>query len=321
MRIVKKVVLGVLVLVAVLVLVLISVGLLRWDKTVSAPMPQISASTDASVIARGKYLVWGPAHCAGCHGDVDKIAQYEETGEEIPLSGGLQMEIDPGIIRPSNITSDEETGIGAMSDGEIARALRYGVSRDSTTLFPMMPFADLSDDDLTAIVSYLRSLPPVKAKRAKTEYNLLGKIIMALAIDPLGPEATPPKSIRASTDASYGEYLALRVANCYGCHTDRDLKTGEFTGKPFAGGLVLPHQGTEYTIPNITPKGQGSRISNQDLAAFEMTMRRGISTVKGSPMPWVSYAEMTDDDIEALYNYLQTIPSVDVDHGPAVKSE
>src|SRR5206468_9360252 len=87
-----------------------------------------------------------------------------------------------------------ETGIGHFSDGEIARALRYGVGHDGRALLPFMEMQGLSDEDLTAVVSYLRSLPPVRNEVPAHRYGLLGMIVKATVLaNPVGPKQTPPR--------------------------------------------------------------------------------------------------------------------------------
>lgn len=294
---------------------------MRWDREREAPLPDISASEDPAVIARGEHLVWGPAHCAGCHGQADLMDKYELELERIPLTGGFSMSIPPGTLHMPNITQDAETGIGEMTDQEIARALRHGVKRDGRMLFPIMPFANLSDDDLTAIVSYLRTVEPVKHEVEPTQLSLLGKVLFSFVLDPAGPTEDIPKSVTPGPTAEYGRYLAHNVANCNGCHTDRDLATGEFTGEPFAGGLELDHRGKTYTIPNITPGAKGSRIATWDEAGFIARIRTGQPSAPGSPMPWAPFSQLDDDELKAIWAYLQTVPPVDVDHGPALPIE
>lgn len=147
---------------------------LTWKKTFEAPYPEITASKDSAVIARGKYLAFGPAHCATCHVPIDQIEAVEK-GLEIPLSGGWELDIPPGTFRAPNLTSDVETGIGKLSDQEIGRTLRQMVGWDHRGIFPFMPFTRLSDDDLTAVVSFLRTMPPVKHEVPRSELSFLGK--------------------------------------------------------------------------------------------------------------------------------------------------
>lgn len=285
-----------------------------WDKKYDAPIPDITASMDSAVIARGKHLAFGPAHCVSCHVPMNKVKEAE-AGMELPLSGGWELMIPPGTFRAPNITPDVETGIGNMTDGEIARTLRYSVNKNSGCVFPLMPFQELSDEDLTAIISFLRAQDPVKNEVEPSEYSFLGKTLMALgAIKPEGPKNTPPKSVVIDSTAAYGSYLANSVANCNGCHTERDLKTGAFVGAPFAGGTqFLPDNFTEgysFLTPNLTPH-KGSGIMAHWTESVFINRMRGGKTHIGSPMPWATYSKMTDLELKALYRYFQSLEPVD----------
>src|SRR6478672_4266266 len=125
-------------------------------KKFTAPYPEIKASNDMAVIARGRHLVFDIAHCADCHSkaNTDSLIQL---GKDVPLSGGRLFALPLGNIYTKNITSDKETGIGNYTDEEIARVLRYGVHPDGTAVFDFMPFHNMSDEDLTAVISYLRA--------------------------------------------------------------------------------------------------------------------------------------------------------------------
>lgn len=302
-----------------IVLVLLIIGLFAfiqftWDKKHDAPYPDITASTDSAVIARGKHLALGPAHCIHCHVPMDKVKDAEE-GIVMPLSGGWEFSIPTGTFRAPNITPDIETGIGRMTDGEIARTLRYSVNNQHGLVFPFMPFQELSDEDLVAIISFLRSEAPVKNKVERSEHSFLGKALMAFGIiTPEGPKNTPPKSVEIDSTIAYGSYLANRVANCNGCHTERDFKTGAFIGTPFAGGTIfLPDaftKGYSFVTPNLTPhKGTGI-MANWDESTFMKRMRGG-RIHDGTPMSWAMYAKMTDLELKAIYRYLQSLDPVD----------
>lgn len=321
MKLRAKIVLGVLGVVGIGALGFVGTVYARWDRQWEAPMPDIHASDDPAVVERGRQFVWGPAHCGSCHGAIEQLPHHEATNEPIPLTGGFEFPLPFGTFVAPNITPDEATGIGSMTDGEIARALRHGVGRDGTMLMPIMPFANLSDADLTAIVSYLRSIDPVEQERPANELAFVGKALFAFVLEPQGPNGTPPAEVEEAPTAEYGEYIAYSVANCDGCHTERDLMTLEVIGEPFSGGLELPHHGKTFVIPNITPGGKGSRITGWDLDGFKARIRTGQPTVTGSPMPWASYAGMSDVQLEALWAYLQTVEPVDVDRGPAVLSD
>jgi mono/diheme cytochrome c family protein len=270
--------------------------------------PAVKASSDPAVIARGRYLAYGAAHCVDCHGG-------------LALSGGVEFHLPFGTVRTANITPDRETGIGAMRDEEIARSLRYGVGRNGRTLLPFMPFADLSDEDLTAIVSFLRAQAPVQKRVETRSLNALGHVVLAFAIKPSGPTAPIKARVPAGATAAYGSYLVNSVGNCKGCHTNRDLRTGAFTGPSLAGGLQMESHvdtRTHFVTPNLTPDPATGRIANWTEEIFLARFRTGKGA-QDTPMPWPAFARMTDDDIKAIYRYLRSLPPVHNDTGESVR--
>lgn len=298
---------------AVLIVGLLVFILLTWNKEYDAPTPDITASADSAIIARGKYLAFGPAHCATCHVPMDKIVEVE-NGLEMPLSGGWELDIPPGVFRAPNITPDMETGIGKLTDGQIARALRYGVKHDNTVLMPFMEFQEMSDEDLQAIISFLRSQEPVKHEVKPSEPSFLGKALAAFGlIKPEGPKQTPPKSLTKEPTAEYGKYLSNNVGSCLGCHTERDMKTGEYIGQPYGGGMKFGPDafsgGYAFISQNITADPETGKLAEWNEDAFVTRFQSG-RLVQGSPMPWGSYSRMDIDDMKALYRYLITVPPV-----------
>lgn len=318
----------------VLAVIVVGIGALiafigvKGNKDFDVPVPdKYRASTDPEVIARGKYLAFGPAHCASCHTPLSRKTEIDK-GVEMPLVGGWEVDIPPGQFRAPNLTPDNETGIGKLTDGQIARALRYSVNHNNKAMFPFMPFQELSEDDVVAIISFLRSQAPVKNEIKPTEYALLGKaLIMFGAFKPAGPVNTPPKSVTIDSTAAYGKYIAHSVANCVGCHTDRDLQTGAAIGPLFAGGLKLPADAMSdhYTFitPNLTPDKETGIIANWNEQTFINRFRAGRA-YKGSQMPWGSFSRMSDLELKAVYRYLQTLNPVKkkierVAYGPGEK--
>jgi mono/diheme cytochrome c family protein len=289
-------------------------------RTHDVPTPKIVASNDPAVIARGRYLAYGPAHCIDCHGDMSRKADAM-AGRDIPLSGGFEFKLPVGIIRTANITPDPETGIGKMSDGLVARSLRYGVRRDGRTLMPFMPFANLSDEDLTAVISFLRAQPPVHNAVVTQEPNILGHVVMALVIKPEGPSGPIPAKVPPAATAEYGKYLAHSVANCVGCHTKRDMATGAYIGPQLAGGLEFESTidpKVKLITPNLTPDPKTGRITNWNEEIFVARFHTGKGA-EGSEMPWPAFSRMSDSDLQALYRYLRSVPPVVNDTGPTVQ--
>ena len=282
------------------------------------PYPQVAASTDSAVIARGHYLVRNVVNCASCHGDTARAAA-RNAGEDVPLSGGFCFDIPPGKFYARNITPDAETGIGKFSDQAVARALRQGVGHDGRALLPFMEVQGLADDDLVAVISYLRTQPPVRNLVPMHQYNVLGAIVKATVLaNPVGPRETPPQRSPRGATIENGRYLAESVALCWACHTQRSQETGQLIG-PRYGGATGFVEGTdhEYTWspPNITADVETGRLGKMGEDEFVTRFRAG-RLIEGSPMPWQSLGRMDEDDLRAIYRYLKSLPPVKRDVGP-----
>ncbi len=293
---------GIILLFLVLGLTLTVMG--RQNIKYDRPYPAIKASADSTVILRGKHLVFGAAHCADCHSkpNADSLIRLDQ---DVPLTGGVVFDLPVGKLYSKNITPDKETGIGNYTDAEIARALRYGVHADGTVVFDFMPFHNMTDEDMTAVISYLRGQKPIKNAVPDHELNVLGKAVKAFIVKPVGPDGEVEAPIAKDTSAAYGKYLANNVANCRGCHTQRTL-SGEFTGEPFAGGNEIEG----VITPNITPDSS-SRMFGWSQKNFVDRFRMGKLVAK-SPMPWQSFGRMTDEELKAIYAYLKNLKPVKV---------
>lgn len=258
-------------------------------KVYDVPLPAVARSTDAAVIARGKHLVEATAGCvsADCHG--------------ADLSGGKPLAMGPvGIITGSNITP---AGVlGAYSDGEIARVVRNGIKKDgrSVRFMPSQDFSWFSDGDLTAIVSYLRTVPPVQKGDGVVDIGLLGKVLdqrgeiaidIARRIDHGKREAAGPPE----PTAAYGKYLARA---CQGCH-----------GEGFSGGPI-PGAPSSIPIPtNITMHETG--IAGWSYEDFDKLLTQGIKRngAKLDPfMPIESFGKLDETEKRAIYAFLSSAP-------------
>ena len=286
-----------------LVTILAVIVVMRQNIKNDRPYPDIKASTDTLIIAKGKHLVFGAAHCADCHSKTNADSLIN-LGLDVPLTGGVMFDLPLGKLYSKNITSDKETGIGNYSDREIARALRYGVHPDGTVVYDFMPFHNMSDEDMTAVISYLRTQKPVQHAVPKHDLNILGKIVKAFLVKPVGPDGEVAKKITKDSTAAYGRYLATSIANCNGCHTQRSI-TGAYTGKPFAGGGPMIEHGLTFLPPNLTPDSSG-RIFNWTEEQFINRFRAGRLVPK-SPMPWPSFKRMDDVELKAIYKFLKSL--------------
>jgi mono/diheme cytochrome c family protein len=295
---------------------------LTWDRSYDdTPIPQVRASTDPAVVARGEYLVYGPAHCVECHASSFTEFQKIINHEKVPLQGGTSFAAPPlGVIYSRNLTPDPETGIGRYTDGQIARMMRYNVRPDGrASVGPMMPFHNMSDEDMIAIISFLRAQPPVRNQVPENEWTMMGKVIRSISSTFKPRDSSivnPPKTAPAEQPTrERGEYLSRYVANCVGCHTPLHDTTFEPTGPEFSGGeefepMPLPgvDMQTWFRTPNITPAKGSALLKFPDRATFVARFKVGGRQHPGTPMPWEAYASMSADDVGAIYEFLKSLP-------------
>jgi mono/diheme cytochrome c family protein len=292
------------------------------------PYPAVSRSKDPGLIREGEYLVKAVSHCAFCHlpKSVTTGAGIEAASRFVPTGGG-DFDLGPmGLLVSPNLTSDVATGIGGWTDAELARAIRYGVDRQGRALIYMVGVGPMSDHDLQAIVSYLRTLPPVRNR------------VPASAVTPEGRHAFltqmpgfiqpkpqfPVRYVRAGeTGVARGAYLANGPAACFSCHSQLQLSPSlAIQGPRFAGSLdaFADHDDPtmELNPPNLTPSRQFGVLSGWTESQFVARIRAGRA-VKNSPMPWESFRLMTDSDLISIFRYLQSLPPVERNAGPAYR--
>jgi mono/diheme cytochrome c family protein len=293
----------------------------RWDRTFVAPEPDLRATTDPALVDQGRYLVYGPAHCSYCHTPPADWPRLD-AGEELPLVGGYELRLPLGVLRSPNITPDRETGIGRYSDGQLARMLRHGVRPNGRAAFPVMEFQNLIDEDVIAVLSYLRSVEPVRNAVADHDWNLVGKGLLAFLIKP-APAGQPPVSSPApGVSIERGAYLANSVANCAGCHSPRNLADGSYTGPRFSGGTMEVDGDPDHVfgVPNLTPDATTGHIVSWTEDRFLARFRAGPA-YPGSHMPWNAYARMSDDDVRSIYRYLNSLGPVTNATGPILQKK
>jgi hypothetical protein len=259
------------------------------DKVYDVPIPNVVASKDPAVIARGKHLANSVGGCAviACHGP--------------DLGGGTVTAMGPvATLAAPNITS---ANLGAAyTDGEIARVIRHGIKKDGRSLrfMPAQDIAWLPEDDVVAIVSYVRTVPPVERENQPTIVKTLGKILdrqdklildVARRIDHTKAETAP---LPAPT-AEYGAFLSRL---CTGCH-----------GEHLSGG---PLPGAPPSIPtplNLTPDASG--LKDWSFDDFEKLMRTGVrkNGKQLDPfMPLEAWRNFDDIEMHAVWAYLRTLP-------------
>ena len=283
-------------------------------KPATAPPASVKVEITPARLARGKYL-FNLADCDGCHSQRDfsrfggpVVESGRGRGNVFPPELGL-----PGVVAPRNITPDKETGIGNWTDGEKIRAIREGISRDGTPLFPMMGyerFRHMSDEDVYSLVAYMNTLAPVRNPVPRSRIDFPVSLLMKSAPQPAGHVPEPDRSNKVK----YGEYFAT-LAGCMECHTPAKQ------GKPLSGMILAG--GEEFRFPggmvvvsaNITPDPETGigRWSEQDF--LDRIYQYKEYAEKGSPvvgpesftlMPWLAFAQLEPDDLKAIYAFLRT---------------
>jgi mono/diheme cytochrome c family protein len=292
----------------ILVAVLVPVSIfllyvqLSYMRDFEAPVVTgISARSDSATVERGKYLVSGAAHCYTCHMPDSLLRK----GMKEPMLGGYVFETPFAQFITPNLTSDVETGLGSYKDEQLARAIRYHINHDGHAMVGFMSYNAMSDDDLTAVISYLRTVPPVKNKVPAHNYNMLGKILMRFMVEPVQVEV---QNVTPDSTVEYGRYLAYNVTNCNGCHTQRNA-TGQIVGKPMAGGSSWDYEDAVYTSPNLTFNDSTGRIASWSQKDFIARFRMG-KVFPHTPMPWEAYQSLSDRDLSALYKFLKSLTPI-----------
>ena len=293
----------------------------RARRRFDAPYPLIQATSDPVVVERGRYLVYGPAACAYCHVPRERWNELA-AGSELPLAGNHVFRLPFGELYSANLTSDPDTGVGRRTNGELARVLRYGVRADGRAAIPLMEYQNISDEDLVAIVSFLRTQPAIRNPVQDHVFSFLGKLIFAFAFTPEGPTGSPMATSPTGTSIERGAYLANKVSVCVTCHTDRG-GDGQLVGPRFGGGQrmdVAADPTKVYVTPNLTPDPKTSVIGVWTEDAFIARFRAG-ELVAGTPMPWGAYGHMTDDDLRSVFRYLRSLPPVEHAVGATIQEK
>jgi mono/diheme cytochrome c family protein len=297
--------------------ILVTVCALRWPPEFpDTPFPQISSSKDPAAIARGEYIVNALAHCTACHGNTDEY-MAADVGEFVSPKGGHEWHMGPiGVLRAPNITPDPQTGIGSQSDAELARAIRHGVKSDGKPALFMMGVGPMSDEDLAAVISYLRSIPAVSHDMPDHEIGLLGKVLfqgpMKFFAQP-HDYPIPPFVKEGEASVERGRYIAEGPGWCGGCHSDFVVEDDiAFDGQIGSGARNNPfpdESDPDYVFysPNLTPDPETGHITAWTQEQFMKRFRTG-RVYKASPMPWESYRNMTDADLESIWLYLRQLP-------------
>ena len=287
-------------------------------------LPNIDTPTELRVevtperVERGAYLANAVCVCMDCHSTRDWNAFAAPLVPGSTGKGGEKFDRTmnfPGEFYSKNITP---FSLASWSDGEVYRAITSGVSKDGHPFFPVMPYTNynkLATEDVYSIIAYLRSLQPIVTKPyPESVIDFPVNWIIRTVPEPAHPMVRP-----AMTDPNYGEYVT-NAAACLECHTN--TVEGKKIGEPLAGGFEFhfPNGGIVRSA-NITPSEDGGigrwsreefiqRFKQYQDSAYVIPSINWDRGDMQTPMPWMMYSTMTNEDLGAIYDYLLTIKPV-----------
>jgi len=288
-----------------------SVRVLLFFWLLSLPVTTLAhAQADQKELAaRGQYIFAVAGGCA-CHSEPKGTHNAGARAFPIPL----------GTVYSTNLTSDKETGLGSWSDQQIIDAMTKGLRKDGSRILPVMPYgaySGMAQDDLKALIAYLRTLKPVKKPTPELKAPPLARSLGTAAwLKAFGtfyrsPAAAPKNGVER------GKYLTDHVAICGDCHTPRNS-----IGVPNKT-LYLAGAGKEIgplgeSIPNITPDKE-TGIGDWKRDEIAELLLKGIKpdldnvqglmeeVVRGAPH---GFKDMRKEDALAIADYLQSIPPI-----------
>lgn len=238
------------------------------------PVYTVSHSTDAAAIARGARIA-DITGCTSCHGaDLNGKIMGEEKF--------VYRSVAPNLTRLA----------ATYSDADLARVIRHGVRANGTSVWgmPARAFFDLSDEDIEAVISFIRSRPDKSEKLAKDRHWIMDRLFLLQNENPM--EAAKVDHFRArkrfdlSAPLQHGEYLAIIA--CGECH-GLDFKGGEDMGGAAPPDMIVA---TAYTRSEFSKlMREGTATGGRDLVLMDDVARSRFSV-------------FTDDEISTLYDFL-----------------
>ena len=286
---------------------------------------------DAALVERGRYLAVA-GDCISCH--------TRRNGA--PFSGGRALDTPFGVIYSANITPDPETGLGAWSEQQFARALREGIRADGEYLYPAFPYTaytKLTDSDVAALYAYVRSLRAVRYTPPRNDMPFPFGIRTLMAgwnAMFFAPGRFVPDSTRTA-EWNRGAYLTLGLGHCGSCHTPRNFLGGERSCASLGGGVYLDEITDEVLDEKVTPMDERTVRSwspanltsaRNGLGAWSQDqigayLKTGHNERAGAFGPMIevilnSTSKLSDPDIHAMAVYLKSLAPVGTESTTAV---
>jgi mono/diheme cytochrome c family protein len=261
-------------------------------------------------VAEGQYIFALAGGCA-CH----------TVPKETPHAGGRAFPIPFGTVYSTNITQDKETGLGAWSDQQIQDAMVKGIRRDGSWILPVMPYekySGMAQEDLKALIAYLRTLKPVKkpTPELKTWAPFARSLGVPIFLKIFGRFSNSPSQAPKS-GVERGRYLVEHVSLCGDCHTPRN-SIGVPKQSLYLAGASQRIGPLGEAVPNITPdKKTGiGEWKREDIAELLISgTKPDLDNVQGLMYEVIQgtthgYKDMKKEDALAIADYLKSIPAI-----------
>ena len=277
---------------------------------VSLTAVAVAQTDNQELVAKGQYIFSLAAGC-GCHSDP----------KGTPHAGGRPFPIPFGTVYSTNLTADKETGLGGWTDQQIADAITKGVGRGGVKTLPLMPYglySGMAQDDLKALIAFLRTLKPVRkpTPELQTSVPMLRSIAAEGWLKAFGQFFTPPATA-PKNGLERGKYLTEHVAICGDCHTPRS-SIGVPNRSMYMAGAGKDIGPLGELVPNITPDketgiGTWKREEIADLLITgtkpDLDYVRGLmyDVIQGTSH---GYRHMSRDDALAIADYIKSIPAI-----------
>lgn len=262
-----------------------------------------TANAQSDLVKRGDYLVNTIMTCGNCHTPKGPTGDIMDKA----FSGGLSWDEPPFKVTAPNITQDKDTGIGAWSDADIKKLMRTGVRPNGVQIAEIMPtafYGIITDNDMNAIVAYLRTLKPIANKVPDPIYKMQ---VPHHAF----PGADKPYTEAMMSDTLKKGFYLVSIGHCLECHTPMGPRGREFADKLGTGGFEFPGPWGKSVSRNITSsktKGIGEWTDGEIKRAVTQGVRKDGSKLK-PPMGFHYYAKMTGGDLDAVVAWLRTLPA------------
>lgn len=288
---IKRILVGI---IGLSILTFVILIMLAWEEEIEPQSPPLANAFSQEQIDRGR-IVAGIANCQSCH----------TINPDQPYAGGLAFKTDFGTLYSTNITPDENVGIGKWSQEAFNRAMQEGVSRDGSHLFPAFPYthyANVSNQDLENLYAYIMTREAISTSPPDNTLHFPFNIRMLQA----GWKLLFFKGATIEEDADRGKYLAEGLGHCSACHTPRNLLGAEVRGKNYDGALT-----NNWYAPSLNANHNAPVSWTKD--ELYLYLREGISIYHGvaagsmSAVVHQGLAEASDDDIRSLADYFYGI--------------